>query len=214
MAHYNPSEIQEYKDDDYGTGRKLINPKRKESCILSHTGTVIYKGCLLKKVHSALINKKRTTYFKCRNMRTPYKIQGVCVFSARIINFPENLELQIIHDHSPNCTYGKENDNSRGQQQEKVKVKRREKKRKVNVKEIKNLHEKEPFFQSDVETILISHEFPKQIDFNQQYQIYDINDNVSRNAIDLQNLNIQLFSKVEKSLEDKINQCYLNIMNI
>jgi hypothetical protein len=81
--------------------------KRKENCILLESGTVEYQGVILKKVNTAIINHKRTTYFKCKNMRTPSHVSGICVFSGRIVDFPVCLDLEILHDHSQTCCFAK-----------------------------------------------------------------------------------------------------------
>jgi hypothetical protein len=97
-----------YNDESNANGgRKALKIKRKEYCRLLETGTVEHNGVILKKVNTAIINHKKTTYFKCRNMRTPTHVTGVCVFSARIVDFPNNLDLEILHDHSNTCCYAK-----------------------------------------------------------------------------------------------------------
>jgi len=86
-------------------GRKALAVKRKEICNFIESGTVEHNGIILKKVHTAIINHKKTTYFKCKNMRTPTHVSGVCIFSARIIDFPESLFLEILNEHSSTCCY-------------------------------------------------------------------------------------------------------------
>jgi hypothetical protein len=92
---------------DYVTGRKALKIRRKENCNLLETGTVELNGVILKKVNTAVINHKKTTYFKCRNMRTPTHVTGVCIFSGRIVDFPIELEMEILHEHSNTCCYSK-----------------------------------------------------------------------------------------------------------
>jgi hypothetical protein len=216
------TKMNEYNYDDYITGRKLIKPKRKEECLPSVTGSVIYNGCHLKKVHSAIINKKRTTYFKCRNMRTPYKVNGVCVFSGRIINFPQNMLMEIIHDHSPNCIYasGTNNSNSNSNSNSNInsnglsnsKMNHKEKKKfraKEKIKKRENKKENMDFQDHAYEPLSnnIKSEFTNEI-------IYDISDEAIKSAQDLPNLNIQLYANLDKSIEQKIKEYYEKMMNL
>lgn len=91
------------------TGRKSKKVKKIEPTALLDIGTVMHREIILKKVNTAVINRKRTTYFKCPNMRTPTHVVGVCTFSGKIVEFPTNLNMEILHDHSVNCSYIKGN---------------------------------------------------------------------------------------------------------
>ena len=86
-------------------GRKSKGIQRIVRTKTLDTGTVEYNGIQLKRVNTAIINKNSTTYFRCRNMRTPSKVTGICNFSGRIVNFPHSLEMEILHDHSQNCSF-------------------------------------------------------------------------------------------------------------
>lgn len=89
------------------TGRKAKGIIKREMCI-PFENTVMHRGLALKKVNTAIIDKKPTTYFKCKNMKTPIKLTGICYFSGRIVNYPESMEIEILQEHNYNCAYGKQ----------------------------------------------------------------------------------------------------------
>ena len=93
------------EDSLFNTGRRAKLTLRKDIATYLEYNTIELDEIVLKRVNTAMIDHKMTTYFKCRNMKTPYRITGICHFSGRIANFPENLEIEIINDHSPNCSY-------------------------------------------------------------------------------------------------------------
>jgi hypothetical protein len=96
------------RDKSNQIGRKAKHVLRRVKAKYMESNTIEYEGILLKKVNSAVIDHKLTTYFKCRNMKTPYRIIGVCNFSSRISNFPKNLEMEVLAEHNSNCSYFKE----------------------------------------------------------------------------------------------------------
>jgi len=93
------------EDSLFNTGRRAKLTVRKDIATYLEYNTIELDEIVLKRVNTAMIDRKMTTYFKCKNMKTPYRVTGICHFSGRIANFPENLEIEIINDHSPNCSY-------------------------------------------------------------------------------------------------------------
>ncbi len=93
--------------DNITSGRKALHTKRIEPCSFVESGAVEHNGVLLRKVSSAIINHKKTFYFKCKYMKTPTRTIGTCIFSGRIVNFPASLDLEILHDHSSTCCYAR-----------------------------------------------------------------------------------------------------------
>lgn len=92
-------------DSIFITGRRLKQTLRRDIATYVEYNTIELDGIILKRVNTAIIDNKKTTYFKCRNMKTPYRVTGVCHFSGRIRDFPDNLEIEILCDHNPNCSY-------------------------------------------------------------------------------------------------------------
>jgi hypothetical protein len=92
-------------DSLFVTGRRAKQTLRKDMALYVEYNTIELDGIILKRVNTAMIDNKKTTYFKCKNMKTPYRITGVCHFSGRIKNFPDNLEIEILNEHNPNCSY-------------------------------------------------------------------------------------------------------------
>jgi hypothetical protein len=115
MTDYHSDESNSLKDSNpqsftsYGGinpgGRKAKRVLKTETCLQLNPGLVELKGIILRRVSTAIIEHKVMAYFKCRNMKTPTKNTGVCNFSGRIPNYPDYLEMEIISDHSPHCSF-------------------------------------------------------------------------------------------------------------
>ena len=99
-------------DSSFLTGRRAKHTLRRDIASYVEYNTIELDGVILKRVNTAVIDRKKTTYFKCRNMKTPYRVSGICHFSGRIADFPENLGIEIINDHNPTCSYLRKNSNS------------------------------------------------------------------------------------------------------
>ena len=77
----------------------------KESCRLAPNGSVFHKGIHLRKVNTTRNSEGIClAYFKCPNMKTPQKVENICGFSGRILNFPHALEIEILSGHNSKCS--------------------------------------------------------------------------------------------------------------
>jgi len=99
-------------ESSFLTGRRAKHTLRRDIASYVEYNTIELEGVILKRVNTAVIDRRKTTYFKCKNMKTPYRVSGICHFSGRIADFPDNLEIEIINDHNPTCSYLKKNSNS------------------------------------------------------------------------------------------------------
>jgi hypothetical protein len=82
-----------------------LEKSEEKVCKVSPNGSVYYKGVLLKKVTSRNINEVSITYFQCPNSRKPKEKEPICLFKAKIFNFPFSTNLELISGHSPRCSY-------------------------------------------------------------------------------------------------------------